>query len=237
MSGNNYELNLPLNKNVIMMSKENPNKIEKKESETDKPANKKISSHKTMVILIITLFLILSIAVSFSMILISSSKSDPNEYYRNYQDSDEYTETTLQAVLQSTIPKVTYEDENGVVTSYIGYSVERLIIVDSNIRIEAASALNISSLEEGLEKQVQMALESAFNYRQEYVLLVEYMNQTDSNNNNQDNDNILILSNINYEIDIENLKDKSDFMTQLITFEHTKSETEPFELILKFNYI
>lgn len=190
----------------------------------------------TTLILIITLFLILSIAVSSYMIYVSSSKSESTKYYTNFQDSTEYTETTMHTLLHSTLPKTTYEDNDGLTSTYIGYSVEHLLIVDSNLRIENDTTLNISNLEEGIEKQIQVFMESSFNNRQDYVLLVQSLNSSNSKDTQLD-DYLFVISSLDGKFKIEKLNENPDFQKQLITFEHTKAESEPFELVLKFYYI
>jgi len=124
-------------------------------------------------------FFILMLLVSVALILLSTIPKDPDYYFTNYHETDEYLENSMEAILSSTVPKATYRDLNGFETEFIDQSLENLIIIDLNIRKSASDELNLTSLEQDLERELVQALGMVIGGDQEFVFTCSYMYPSD----------------------------------------------------------
>ena len=163
-----------------------------KNKNTKQPGERPTLS-RTRIILDALIFLIILLAVSLSMIIISSALEEPKNFYVDYSNSNEYIDHSMQSILHSTVPKTEYYNIKGERTEYIGQSIERLIIIDLNIRSSCAgdSNFNQSSLEMGIESELEAALNIILGDDTKYVFAAEIK----KSDNSEVNDAEFILSN------------------------------------------
>ena len=94
----------------------------KKETENNKDKGQNI---KFTHILDISIFLVIILILSIGIMVIGI-ETDSSEDLVDYSPeffTENYCNDVKEVMLASTIPKVTYEDEKGNVTEYIGYTV------------------------------------------------------------------------------------------------------------------
>lgn len=137
---------------------------------TGKPSKNKNrrSNRKSRIITDGIVFFIIILALSFSIIIISSMAQESTGYYENYGDSDDYIENSMQNILSSTVPSVIYQDSTGSQNEYTGQTVERLIQIDLNIRA-SSNGFNQSSLKLGIGHELEKLLNSAYGVDKSYI--------------------------------------------------------------------
>jgi hypothetical protein len=160
----------------------------------------------------IIVFLIIIIAISTTILLISSSPEDPNKYYSNYHDSDEYVNLAMETLLSSTIPRIEYQNIDATSDAEItdpseieftDRSIEWLIKYELHYYSEGFGTLNHSMNNNALEKFISTAMNHAFGNTIQYVLLAGF--SEDLNQTNLDQYKVLIFSNINFDGDLNDM--------------------------------
>lgn len=128
------------------------------------------------VVLDAVIFLILLLILSLSMLMISASPKDADHYYTHYDESDEYLEHSIQALLSSTTDSASYMDTMGNEIELGSQSMEHLILIDLNMRNSDSEEFNTTSLELGLEHDLLGALNSIIGVGQDFVFICQYTN-------------------------------------------------------------
>ncbi|WP_455392147.1 hypothetical protein [[Eubacterium] cellulosolvens] len=136
---------------------------------------------RSLIILDALVLLILISSVSIAMLWVSSIQKDSTIYYTEYNETDEYVETSMHVVFSSTVPIVTYVDSAGDRTEYAGQSVESLILIDLALRNNKAELLNESNLELGLESAILSFFTSVFGERGDFILWAGFDGYDDIN--------------------------------------------------------
>ena len=145
------------------------------EKKVEKKQNKGLqdrSYHKRRIVLDSVVFLIIVVITSLAMIMISSGLEGSNSYYKNYPGSEEYIEISMQSILSSTVPEVSYYDLVGARTVFSGQTIEGLIQTDLAVRGADTINFNLSSLEQGLESRIKTTINSVF-LNKNYILIAE----------------------------------------------------------------
>jgi carbamoylphosphate synthase small subunit len=105
------------------------------------------------------------------MIVISSIPKESDDYYKKYDRSDEYIETSMQTMLDSTVPEAIYHYNDHGETRYIGQKIENIIILDLNIRSTGSGKFNQSNLEAGIEQEIRLKIESILGIDIDYIFI------------------------------------------------------------------
>jgi hypothetical protein len=143
-----------------------------------KNQNNKVKKIKFVQILDITIFLIiiLSLSIGIMVLGIETDSSDDVVDYSPEFFSEKYANDANEVLLASTIPRVTYIDIYTNVTEYIGYSINQLIIEDVYLRINSASNLNVTSLKQGIESQIQKSARNLIDTKYDFKLTISTSN-------------------------------------------------------------
>jgi hypothetical protein len=160
------------------MKLENSKKSTKSINNKQQKASIYKGPNRSWIMLDAVVFLILMLLVSVALILLSSAPKDPDYYFTNYQETDEYLENSMEMVLSSTVPMATYRDLNGFETEFVDQSMENLIIIDLNIRCSSSDEVNSTSLEHDLEHELMKVLEGVIGSDQEFVFTCSYASQS-----------------------------------------------------------
>jgi hypothetical protein len=148
-------------------------------SNDDQSIQKNIHPNRTgtrWIVLDAVIFLVLLLILSLSMLLISASTKDVDHYYKHYNESDEYLEHSIQALLSSTIDSTYYVDPSGNEVKFGSLSIEDLIVIDLNMRNAETDDINITSLEADFETELFEDLNSILGKHQDFVFVCQYSN-------------------------------------------------------------
>ena len=182
--------------NVIIM----PAKYSKrKKNKKNITQNFTQSSGSTRPLLILVLdsilFLILVLALSLAMIFVSLIPITPSSHYTEYDQNEEYIETSMQMVLSSTIPKVTFNTPEGKNVEFLDLTFLDLIIIDLGIRNDGSSVFNSTSLEFGPELELKNLIKSVFGDNQDFILWAGFAGSTAGHSTDLlSNQNIIITT-------------------------------------------
>jgi hypothetical protein len=143
-------------------------------NKVDEDRNKR--SVGTWLIVDSLIFLILLLFISISMISFSMTLPDDTTYYNNFTETDEYFEDSMQAFLDSTVPKTEFVSLQNDRTEYTNLKVEQLIIKDLNIRQNGAELVNFDNLEQEIENELAISLNSIF-ADHDYIFVCSYSSE------------------------------------------------------------
>ena len=152
------------------------------------------SPNKQLIILDTLVFFILLLAVSYAMLAVSLKPDEPNKYFTEFDETDEFAETFMQAILGTTVPETNYIDSKGQKTDFTGRTVEDLILIDLAIRAEASSDFNETHLMNNLEEKIFEILNSVFHGRSHFLLWVGEDEHASSASEQNSTMNIVITS-------------------------------------------
>jgi hypothetical protein len=178
-----------------------PKKRLKKEDEKKKENDNLsyLKRKKIRLVLDAVLFVLILFFLSLSILLVSSDFGEDIDYYVNYNETDEYIEYSTQAIFDSTVPRVTYQDLNHHKTEFIGQSVENLILQDLNIRLSGGLDLNETNLEQNLEQAILTTFNQVFEKDTKFVLTAGKFAQKPSANDVPELEIVITNSNIDFE--------------------------------------
>lgn len=149
---------------------------------------------KQLIILDTLVFFILLLAVSYAMVTVSLKPVEPNKYFTEFDETDEFAETFMQAILGTTVPEVNYIDSKGQKTDFTGRTVQDLILIDLAIRAEASSDFNETNLMNNIEERIFEILNSVFHGRSHFLIWVGEEDQDLSASDQNSTKNIVITS-------------------------------------------
>jgi len=156
---------------------------------------------KLRLILDAVLFVLILFSLSLSILLLSSEFGEDIDYYVGYHETDEYIEYSIQAVFDSTVPRVTYQDLNHHNSEFIGQSVETLILQDLNIRLSGGLDLNETNLEQNIEQAILTTFNQVFEKDTKFVLTAGKFAQKPSADDVPELEIVITNSNIDFELE------------------------------------
>ncbi len=209
----------------------NINKIKKNKKIKYKTTTQEL--HKPRLILDAVLFFIILLAVSIPMVMISAEPKEKNQYYINYEDSDEYIDDSMQMILDSTVPNVTYQDLNGIRTEVNNLNIADLILIDLIIRSGDPGEVNFTSLENEFEAKLFTILDSVFGGNRDFMLIVGPSNLV-TNGAEQNYSEYILITNINPSPQLQDLN-QFDFTYEkrLTKLDNVKNKLNNGEIIVK----
>jgi hypothetical protein len=170
-----------------MMVKSSKTKIKNDDLNTSNSKDGK-SSPPARLYIDVAIFFVLILVISSAMIVVSTLPKDNTSYYTEYTETDEYIEESMDNILDSTVPVVSYHSNPKMETQYYDYSFEDLILLDITIRIGQAGEANLTSLETGIESELKNLLDQSLGEHSGYIL-------TAIEGNSQNNSISIIISN------------------------------------------
>ena len=154
---------------------------------------------------------------------------DNTSYYTKYTETDEYIEESMDSILDSTIPVVSYHNLESIETKFYDYTFEELIILDITIRTGQADETNLTSLGANLEFELKGLLDQSLGEHSGYIL-------TASEVNNQNNSKNIMISNQPNPV-FPTTDDEPDFEKHLILSYSLKEDDKNPEIIIRLYLI
>ena len=173
----------------------------------------------------IAIFFVLIIVISSAIVIASMIPKDTTSYYTNYTETDEYVEESMDNILASTIPAVSYQSQTNTELQYFDYSFQELILLDMAIRSEGDDDINLTSLETGIESELKDVLDKSLGVHSDYIFIV-------NEGSSQDNNRSIVIS---YQSDIilPSQGDKPNFEKHLIPLYSRDGDRNDLEIIIR----